>query len=247
MNAVREHHRRQEVRLPAADLVFITEPITELGSLAPHGAELLARVRTGGGFERWAGADWSHLARSVTTHALASGLPLLDSGPGVLHVNITALDLCAAGFAWEVLEATRGSDRARLVLECTEHFPITDEHVARESLAALRGAGVRIALDDFGEQWANLDALRVIRPEILKVTRPTLESWSDPDAVADWFLELAHGLEVDTTIIEQIETAEQLAWATARGFTCAQGHLAALSDDDREPAPTRTRRPSRAE
>src|SRR5205814_366562 len=69
-----------------------------------------------------------------------------------LSFNVSAVQLCTAGSAVRILSVLEQEalDPARLQVEVTETALLADFEVARRNLQALRTAGARIVLDDFG-------------------------------------------------------------------------------------------------
>jgi PAS domain S-box-containing protein len=60
---------------------------------------------------------------------------------------------------------------SRIVLELTEHLPVTDYAPLRRSLDALRRRGIRIAVDDAGSGFASFRHILQLAPEIIKLDR----------------------------------------------------------------------------
>ena len=208
-----------------ADLHHVLEPIVALdtGRVVAH--EILARPCSGEGFETWSAGCLRRLAPQLVRSALefagvADGLGAVD---GIVHLNVTALDLIRPGFVDEVCEILSPALCGRVVLEITEQFPIVDSSATRSALARLRARGLRFAIDDFGEGWSNLEAVHVVRPEVIKVTWRMLGSSDYEAALTDWVLRLARRLGA-STVLEQIETSERARWAMRRGFTMGQGY-----------------------
>lgn len=56
-----------------------------------------------------------------------------------------------------------------LMFELTEHLPLGEAENLRDAVAALRARGVGLALDDTGCGFADMDTVRVLRPEIVKL------------------------------------------------------------------------------
>ena len=93
----------------------------------------------------------------------------------------------------------------------------------RDTLIDLRRVGVRIAVDDFGDGWADAERVAVLCPDIIKVRLSHLRS---PDgfitAVALQDLAQRHHAQV---VVEQIESRADLRLVRSLGFTYAQGWL----------------------
>jgi len=59
----------------------------------------------------------------------------------------------------------------RVVIEVTEHARITDYERAEAQLAAIRAAGIRLAVDDTGAGYATFRHILSLRPDIIKMDR----------------------------------------------------------------------------
>ena len=91
----------------------------------------------------------------------------------------------------------------------------------------LREMGVAVELDDFGTGHASLVGLTVLRPDLLKIDRALLCGLgSDPVAVdiLRAIGDMAQRLGIDT-LVEGVETDEQLATLRGLGFQRFQGYL----------------------
>lgn len=57
----------------------------------------------------------------------------------------------------------------KLMFELTEHLPLGGAENLRATVADLRARGVQVALDDTGCGFADMDTVRVLRPDIVKL------------------------------------------------------------------------------
>ncbi len=143
-------------------------------------------------------------------------------------VNLSAWDLQDARCLDTVAGALAGAGLGpeRLVLEVTESALLADIARGRETLARLRGMGVRVALDDFGTGYASLARLRELPVDELKVdqgfVRRVAADAADA-AVVGAIVALGHalGLEVVAEGVEDQATWERLA---ALGCDTVQGY-----------------------
>ena len=89
----------------------------------------------------------------------------------LMHVNVSVSQLYKPDFFEAVRTILRESGVApeRMVLEFTETLPFADGTQIEEFLRDARQAGVQIAIDDFGQGYANLAQLRKVPADILKV------------------------------------------------------------------------------
>jgi diguanylate cyclase (GGDEF)-like protein len=124
----------------------------------------------------------------------------------------------------------------RLEIEITEGSLVENKELAREVLASLRAAGVRIAIDDFGTGYSSLYHLREFRFDNLKIDRSfiqAMESGNDDAVIVQAILSLSRGLGLMATA-EGIERPEQLMSLLSSGCQHGQGYLfgKAMSPDE---------------
>lgn len=90
-----------------------------------------------------------------------------------IAVNISARELRDTDYVGQVVEALRTHriPPELLVLEITEHAVAQDVDGLVVQLDAVRKAGIRVALDDFGAGYSSLGQLRRLPVDILKIDR----------------------------------------------------------------------------
>jgi EAL domain-containing protein (putative c-di-GMP-specific phosphodiesterase class I) len=89
-----------------------------------------------------------------------------------LHVNLSpAVLLHAPGTVAEVARMVAASRVAahRVVIEVTEGERIDDADALADTAAALRGIGVRVALDEFGTGYGGMGLLGAVAPDLVKL------------------------------------------------------------------------------
>lgn len=93
-----------------------------------------------------------------------------------IGVNLAGPELLNDGIVDDIVAAVDAASLAPrdVVLEVTRNAFIDDSR-ARAALRALRSAGLRISLDDFGTGWASLDALASLPLTAVKLERQLLE------------------------------------------------------------------------
>lgn len=70
----------------------------------------------------------------------------------------------------EIITELKSKDSTRIVLELTEHLPLlANKGEIQEIKEFLEQQGVKLALDDVGCGFANLEAIKKLRPEIVKL------------------------------------------------------------------------------
>lgn len=140
-------------------------------------------------------------------------------------VNVSPRALCDAGFGDGVVATARhfGLPLEALRIEITEKVLVEPSVVPM--LNKLVGAGVRIAIDDFGVGYSSLAYLVDLPISLIKLDRSFLR-----DVVAEprsrslvrSIVALANGLALDV-VAEGVETEEQLQFVRAVGCLSAQG------------------------
>ncbi len=122
---------------------------------------------------------------------------------------------------------TTGLPAHRLELEVTETVLLANGDAALGQLLALRDAGVRIAMDDFGTGHSSLTQLRVFPFDRLKIDRSFVKDLplgGDAQAIVRAVTGLGRSLGIQV-IAEGVETEEQLQALLAEGCDAAQGFL----------------------
>jgi EAL domain-containing protein (putative c-di-GMP-specific phosphodiesterase class I)/GGDEF domain-containing protein/integral membrane sensor domain MASE1 len=168
--------------------------------------------------------DW------VLRQALKDSAALSDRGIDLgIAINLSARSLSEPGLAARLaaIVANCGGGAARLTLEITETAIMSDPQVAFANIAALRDAGFKIAIDDYGTGLSSLAYLRQISADSLKIDRSFVTGLGrnkrDAELVRST-IELGHrlGLEV---VAEGVETRATLDVLTLLGCDQAQGYL----------------------
>ena len=114
-----------------------------------------------------------------------------------------------------------------LVLEITESVIMSDPDAARQIMADLRSAGVRLHIDDFGTGHSSLHALQAFPVDALKIDQSFVQRL-DVDAQTTELVRIivamgrTLGLEV---VAEGVETAAQAERLRSMGCATAQGWL----------------------
>lgn len=145
-----------------------------------------------------------------------------------IAVNISGVQLKSTSFVDGLLATLDEFDVSpdELELELTETGLLESWTTARDSLARLRGAGIKAALDDFGVGYSSLAHLRDLPMHRLKIDRSfTVDCMRDARTltIVKSVIEMAHNLGLTVTA-EGIETAEQQAWMHHLGCDSAQGY-----------------------
>ncbi|REJ73006.1 MAG: EAL domain-containing protein [Acidobacteria bacterium] len=134
----------------------------------------------------------------------------------LLAINVSGVQLENRHFAAEVLGELRSSKlpAERLELEITEGCSWEHSAWAANNLRTLRGEGVRIAFDDFGEGFSTLGRLGRSNCDRIKIPRALVHgigSSRRSETIVEALLRLASDLGIATTA-EGVETKTQHDW-----------------------------------
>lgn len=200
------------VSLPAGDVVAYEAlarfPQDELG---PPGAWFAAA-------RRW------RLVEELEAACLNKALDLLD---GLDSEQLLAVNLSPDALLGGVAQRLQGPMGQRVIVELTEHEPVTDYQRLNATIATLREAGVRLAVDDAGAGFASLSHILDLRPDIIKIDIHIIRGMdSDPgrNAIAEMLVRFAERTGA-TVIAEGVETDGERDALQALGPMWAQGYL----------------------
>jgi EAL domain-containing protein (putative c-di-GMP-specific phosphodiesterase class I) len=155
----------------------------------------------------------------------ARGVPL------AVAVNISAPFLASLKRADEILGLLEreGFNPRQLTLEITETEAARNPHVARALLSKLRGAGVTVSMDDYGMGFSNLERMRLLPFDELKIDRwlvARVEHSQEARRTVEMLVALSAEHKFSLTG-EGIETEQQ--WHALKELGChfGQGYLIA--------------------
>lgn len=203
------------------------------------GAEALARWQHPQHGEIGAGtlfaiADKADFTRALSRHIRMRAMEHAAAWTGVLaplrlSLNVTAEDLSERGFAQRevAMIATSGFQAKRLTLEMTEQALVRDLKRAAGRFAALREAGVRIAVDDFGTGYSSLLYLKRLPLDYLKLDHAMTRDIGGAEAdriIVRSIIAMAKALDLKV-IAEGVESDAQLEALRDEGCDYFQGFL----------------------
>jgi EAL domain-containing protein (putative c-di-GMP-specific phosphodiesterase class I) len=222
---------RSVVRTRDFDLHY--QPIVSLSTGVVHHFEALARFRTSGG-----PAAVIHMAEEL---ALIEGFDLAVAekalarlrrpGAGLMKfaVNVSGASLSDDRYVEALLRMTaaRPEERRRLVVEVTESTAVAELEAANRRLGALRSAGIKVCIDDFGAGAASYDYLRGLSVDAVKIDGRFIQNLeSDPrsQTLIAHLVGMCADLKVET-IAEMIETQSVADILLNLGVDHGQGWL----------------------
>jgi EAL domain-containing protein (putative c-di-GMP-specific phosphodiesterase class I) len=228
LNAVHHALRRGEFHV-------VYQPIVAVASRTIVGVEALIRWD----HPRWgpispavfmAEVESSDMLGAVTAFVLRTSVAEMSLSPPAIPlriaVNVAARDLERKGFVAEV-EALNGQlpPGSSLVLELTERFLLSESARTVAVFQALKAKGIKFAIDDFGTQHSNLDALSRFPFDYVKIDRQFVNQVDTGGAdLINGIVSVARhfGLQV---IAEGVETETQHRALLTAGVPFAQGYL----------------------
>lgn len=149
---------------------------------------------------------------------------------GRLLVNLSAQAILQGAVRpQEVIESLQfsGRDLSRFVIEITERDIVEDVGRLADALGYLRGAGIRIALDDFGNGHSNFELWHELSPEYVKLDRFLVHNIAESAgrlSIVKALVQVAESLGTDL-IAEGVERMQDLAIIKDLGIGYAQGYL----------------------
>ena len=219
------------------DISIYFQPIFSLKNNKVAGFESLARFFT----TPYKTPDvWFKEAKKVGLNEALEMLAIKNAVTNIAKFNNStyiAINCSPSHILSGALENTlQNIDCTRLVLEITEHSPISDYEKMRTSLRPLRSKGLRLAIDDVGAGFSSFQHILELEADIIKLDISLTQNINTDDRK---FL-LAKALcgfakAIDCTIVaEGIETEEELNSLRKLNVDSVQGyfigHPAAIND-----------------
>jgi EAL domain-containing protein (putative c-di-GMP-specific phosphodiesterase class I) len=118
--------------------------------------------------------------------------------------------------------------RPNIIVEITEHLPLNDARSLLPLIAELRAGGARLALDDTGCGFADLQAIEVLRPDFIKLCITIIRSLErSPKRVLDKLAAtIAHLRQLGVDVLaEGVETEHEAQLLSQLDINYAQGWL----------------------
>jgi EAL domain-containing protein (putative c-di-GMP-specific phosphodiesterase class I) len=206
---------------------YVFQPIVALDTEEPVGFEALARfdaepVRSPGAWFAEAAALGRALELEIA--AVAAAISYVDQIPpdAFMALNVSPASIVSP----RLMETIGRIPLDRVVVELTEHAPISDYPMLRSVLADLRRSGARLAVDDVGAGHASLRHILQLDPDLIKLdvslTRD-IDTQRTQRSLASALV--TFGREVEATLIAVgVETAAELAVIRELGIPWAQGY-----------------------
>ncbi len=231
---------RDDVSSPSLEQFRLEyQPIVDLQTGEISGAEALLRWRHPefGDISPVTFIPLAERVGSITMlgeHVLNAALDDLATWTAAGHdldvgVNVSPRQLTDPSMTEHVLTllAARSLRPDQLTIEVTEEALVDDIEPVVSTIAALRAAGISVAVDDFGTGYSSLRYLRRFDANIVKIDREFVQASStEPrtDALVRSVVSMANALDL-VCVAEGIETLDQLALVRSHGCRLGQGFL----------------------
>jgi len=116
---------------------------------------------------------------------------------------------------------------SQVVLEVTERDPIENFTATRQTIAALQGLGVRIAIDDVGTGHSGLSYMLKLGVDIIKIDKmfvDAIDTDRNSTTIVETLIDLATNMRMDV-VAEGVETFEQVTHLRELGVRSVQGYV----------------------
>ena len=227
-NELLEKKQRIEELIETRNVTMVYQPIYRLADNRLMSFEALARIPV----EPVRSPEvWFNEALEVERGAALELMAVEEALKGLsalppqtlLSLNLSPDAIFSDGFA----ELFSSLPCDRLIVELTEHEPVSDYEALRNRLAPYRSAGLRLAIDDVGAGYASFRHILDLSPDLIKLDT-VLTRNIDSDlarrtlANAITMFGRKMGCEV---VAEGVETVRELETLRAIGATKVQGYL----------------------
>ncbi|RAU21224.1 signal transduction protein [Paramagnetospirillum kuznetsovii] len=216
-------------------LVFLYQPMVNVGSGAVIAYEAFGRIAHGNGyfnpsqiipFATDVGVigefDLIAVKKALATMKAAEDISSLAS----IAVNVSGTSLGNPAFYHALLKILEQNKTllARLILEITDASRIYNLDEARRLLARIKRLGVRLSLDDFGSGGSAFDILKILPVDMVKIDSSYVFEAREKRgrSVLRALTSLTHDLGM-TAIAECVEDSQMLSILHDVGIEYAQG------------------------
>lgn len=172
----------------------------------------------------------SQLGLAIADRAFEVASALKKAGKGVpLSINVSPAFASHPAFVGNMtrLMALHDIVPSDVELEVTEEAMLSDFDIIRRNLSELHRAGTRIAIDDFGKGYSNINRLTTLAADCIKVDKAAVDNIVEDTrarAIVKSIISLARDLNIEV-VVEGVETREQLELLATLGVEKVQGYL----------------------
>lgn len=208
-------------------LRYKLEVIMDTDKNQPIYYEILTRVKTGSPLDYI-----NHIRQSglVTFHTIltirAIEYAQLDGASNNYGINLCPITL--QGDQFPLLEQFLSRLEANeVILEITENSNLPYSQEIIEHILCLKAKGFIIALDDFGTGNNNVEMVKKVHPNYLKIDKEFLQGVEDDSSAKEILINISNiGYVSDSKVIQEgVETSSQKHFLSKLGYTYQQGFL----------------------
>ena len=225
-------------------LSIMLQPIVDLDTLRPIGAEALLRMdhpdHPGIGPNAFIPvAEESGLMPRIGMLVFRKAAEAVrdltaDDGGEDFYVSVNVSTVQLSDPFYRFIKATIEEfdvPASRFVLELTENIALHDDSEGGAALDAIQALGVRLALDDFGTGYSSLSYMATLNPDIVKIDRSFIHEdardsrWPDTRrrALLNGMTTLCRDLRLPM-VAEGIETENEFEACRQLGISHGQGY-----------------------
>ena len=228
-----------EHALEAGEFVPYYQPIVDIRTGRVRGAEVLARWRKPDGTLVLPGAFIPLMESSGLIHTLTQNLMQKvrdEAGPSIGRRSDLRIAFNFAGKLFSEptivkdvrnIFANSPIKFSQVILEVTERDPIVNFTKTRQTIAALQGLGVRIAIDDVGTGHSGLSYMLKLGVDIIKIDKIFVDAIGtdrNSTTIVETLVDLARNMRMDV-VAEGVENFEQVMHLRTLGVRLAQGYV----------------------
>ena len=145
-----------------------------------------------------------------------------------VSVNLSRVDFDACDIVEEVRRRVddAGLSRKLITIEITESVVGSNLEFIKSQIDHFHALGFRVWMDDFGSGYSSLDVLQSIRFDVIKFDIRFMQQFDSSKRsriVLTELAKMAMGMDIET-VVEGVETRDQLDFITEVGCTKAQGY-----------------------
>jgi len=162
------------------------------------------------------------LGRIIRSNVVEVAEKLVDDTRLFVNLHVNDLDDATLYDA----KAPLSRVAARVVLEITERGSIESVQGVEDKVRALRALGYRIALDDIGAGYANLNSLTALEPDVVKLDMALVRNIHEhgtKQRIVSAMVELSRAMKIDL-VAEGVETKLELDVLMGLGCELFQGY-----------------------
>jgi len=226
--AAEEKRGRVAAMLRDQGFRMVFQPIWDFAEDRPMGFEALCRFSAEPyrSPDIWfTEADEVGLGRDMELAAIEEALSAGAVLPPQCYISVNASPALILGGG--LVAALARHPGRRVVVEVTEHAPVTDYPKLLWECARLREVGARIAVDDAGAGYAGLQHILQLRPDMIKLDIALVRA-IDTDTARRALVSALMFFAEETgclMVAEGIETQAELDILRRLGVHCGQGYL----------------------